>query len=186
MRDLAAVRALVLGEVGRALAAVDEREAKAAVDALCSARRVFVTGVGRVLLSLEAFAKRLNHLGIPTVPVGAVDEPPIGAEDLLVAGSGSGESVVPVAIVRKAKSLGARVLAIGSNREGTIASMADLFLRIPCRTKLARADEIPSDQPMTSLFEQSLLLLCDCLCILVMERKGLDPATAALAHANLE
>jgi 6-phospho-3-hexuloisomerase len=186
IRNLAAARGLVLDEVARALGAVDEAEVDAAVEAIRGARRVFVIGVGRVLLALEAFAKRLNHLGIPAVPVGAIDEPPITEQDLLIAGSGSGESIVPVAIVRKAKSLGARVLSIGSNREGTIAGMADVFLRIPCRTKLARPDEIPSAQPMTSLFEQSLLILCDCLCLLIMERGGIDPSASARGHANLE
>ena len=179
-------RALVLGELGRALGAVDARQADAAVDALCGAERVFVVGVGRVLLSLQAFAKRLNHLGIPACHVGAIDEPAITGRDLLVVGSGSGESLVPVAIVRKAKSLGARVLAIGSNPSGATATLADLFLRIPCRTKLALPDEIASEQPMTSLFEQSLLLACDALCLMIVARKGIDPASFWRSHANLE
>jgi 6-phospho-3-hexuloisomerase len=184
--DYPAALALILGELARALAAVDERQVEAAVDALCGANRVFVIGVGRAFLSLQAFAKRLNHLDIPATHVGAIDEPAITERDLLVVGSGSGESVVPVAIARKAKSLGARLLYVGSNPESTIASIADLILRIPCRTKLDRPNEIPSEQPMTSLFEQALLLLCDALSLLIMARKGIDPAAFAWAHANLE
>jgi len=181
-----AVRSLILGELDRALSLVDEKQVAAAMDALCGSQKVFVTGVGRVFLCLQAFAKRLNHLGIPAFPVGAIDEPAITERDLLVAGSGSGESIVPVAIARKAKSLGARVLYLGSNPESTIAGLADLVVRIPCRTKLARPDEIPSAQPMTALFEQSLLLLCDAMGLLIMARRGVDPAAAQRAHANLE
>ncbi|MFR5079817.1 MAG: hypothetical protein ACLTDX_18120 [[Clostridium] innocuum] len=39
------------------------------------AETVFAVGVGRVLLMLQAFVKRLNHLGIEATYVGAIDEP---------------------------------------------------------------------------------------------------------------
>ncbi|MGA2974532.1 MAG: 6-phospho-3-hexuloisomerase [Spirochaetia bacterium] len=186
VKDFSGASALILGEIERALSAVDPRQADAAVDAICGAQRVFVIGVGRVSLSLSAFAKRLNHLGVPACPVGAIDEPAITERDLLVVGSGSGESIVPVAIARKAKSFGAHVLYIGSNLSSTAAGLADVRLRIPCATKLAREDEIPSSQPMTSLFEQALLLACDALCLLIVARKAIDPASFWRSHANLE
>ena len=182
----AGARGLVLGELGRALAAIDERQGNSAVDALCAAERVFVIGVGRVFLCLQAFAKRLNHLGIPACPVGAINEPAITEKDLLVVGSGSGESIVPVAIARKARSLGVRILYIGANPSSTAAGLADLVLRIPCPTKAGRTDEVGSAQPMSSLFEQALLITCDALSIVVMERRGIDNAAAWRSHANLE
>jgi 6-phospho-3-hexuloisomerase len=184
--DFGAARALILGELERALAAVDGRQAGAAVNELCAAGRVFVIGVGRVFLSLQAFAKRLNHLGIPACPVGAIDEPALTPGDLLIVGSGSGESLVPVAIAKKARSLGARILYIGASAASTSAGLADVVLRIPCATKLARPDEVPSAQPMTSLFEQALLIACDALCMLVAERRGVSGPGAWLRHANLE
>ena len=186
MKQFPGARDLILGELTRALGAVDPAQAAAAVDALCGAHRVFVIGAGRVMLCVQAFAKRLNHLGIPASCVGAIDEPAITGSDILVAASGSGESIVPAAIARKAKSFGARVLYIGSNMGSTIAGLADLGVRIPCRTKLGLPGEIPSEQPMTSLFEQALLLLCDALCLQIMARRGIDPADAWRSHANLE
>ena len=60
---------------------------------LTSAKRVFFVGVGRVLLSLEAIAKRYAHLGIDTVIVGQITEPAITKDDVLVVGSGSGETM---------------------------------------------------------------------------------------------
>jgi 6-phospho-3-hexuloisomerase len=186
VKDFGAARTLILGELALALSAVDPRQAEGAVEALCAAEHVFVIGVGRVFLSLSAFAKRLNHLGIPACPVGAINEPAITGRDLLVVGSGSGESIVPVAIARKAKSLGARVLYIGASPGSTAAGLADVQLRIPCQTKLARPDEVPSAQPMTSLFEQALLIACDALCLMIIARKRFDPAQFRRSHANLE
>jgi 6-phospho-3-hexuloisomerase len=184
--DYERARDLIIGEVTKALAGVDPGECAAAVEALCSAGRVFVVGVGRVMLALQAFAKRLNHLGIPACHVGAIEEPAITSRDLLVVGSGSGESIVPVAVARKARSLGARILYLGSNMESAIAGIAELRVRIPCATKLHRPGETPSAQPLTSLFEQALLLLCDALCLQVINRRGIDPSSLPGAHANLE
>ena len=110
----------------------------------------------------------------------------MGREDLLVVGSGSGESIVPVAIARKAKELGGKIVHIGSNPEGTVARMADLQVRIPTATKLGLPDEIQSGQPMTSLFEQCLFLYGDTIAAMIIREKGLDVKSLWDTHANLE
>lgn len=183
--DFTAARGIVLSELGEALSAVDPAQVEAAIGALRGSRRVFLIGVGRVFLALQAFAKRLNHLGIEAWPVGAANEPALERGDLLVAGSGSGESVVPVAIARKAKDLGARILYVGASPASTLGRLADLVLRIPCATKTAPADGVPSAQPMTTLFEQTLLLLADAISLVIVRRAGIDPRSYG-RHANLE
>lgn len=65
----------VLQELQTVFANVKEEEVLALTAAICEAESVFVVGVGRVLLMLQAFVKRLNHLGIEATYVGAVDEP---------------------------------------------------------------------------------------------------------------
>lgn len=181
-----ASRALVLKELFTAVSMIDENEINALVEEILRAKRVFFVGVGRVLLSLQAMCKRLNHLGVPATYVGAIDEPALTEFDLLIVGSGSGESVFPVSIAKIAKRVGARIVQIGSNRNGTVAQYCNLFVRIPCRTKLNLADEIVSCQPMSSLFEQSLLILGDIVAYLIVERKHLDMQTLWYTHANLE
>ena len=94
----AAKREIILNELGAALAGVREEDAERLTAAIMGAEQVFVVGVGRVLLMLQAFAKRLNHLGVRANFVGAIDEPAITENDLLLVGSGSGNSAVPVAI----------------------------------------------------------------------------------------
>ncbi len=183
--EITAARAEVLAELTRAMAAVAPSEVEAAIGELRAARRVFVVGVGRVSLMLQAFAKRLAHLGIDAWAVGAVNEPALEPGDLLVVASGSGESLVPVAIARRARQLGGRVLYIGSNLSSAAARLADRVVRLPCPTKLRLADEIASQQPMASLFEQSLLLVCDTICLLIARRTGFD-ARSYRGHANLE
>ncbi|WP_258041583.1 hypothetical protein [Citrobacter amalonaticus] len=53
----------------------------------------------------------------------------------------------------------AAVVHIGANPDSSMKAVCDHFLRIPVTSKLCLPDEIVSQQPMASLFEQSLLLL---------------------------
>ena len=142
--------------------------------------------VNKALLSLQAICKRFAHLGIGAHYVGEITEPAITDKDLLIVGSGSGESLFPVAIAKKAKALGTKVAWIGSNAHSTIAELADYQVRIPVQSKLACPDELRSQQPMTSLFEQTLLLYGDAVARVIVERKALDLMSLWQYHANLE
>ena len=177
---------LILDEIHQAMEMVDPEQVDTLAEALLSADKVFVIGVGRVMVSLQAFAKRLNHLGITTSCVGDINEPALTSKDLLIVGSGSGESVVPVSIARIADRHGACIAHIGSNPQSSLAPITDIFVRIPARTKLALPNEIQSQQIMSSLFEQSLYLLGDAVALLIARRQHLDLKSLWQHHANLE
>ena len=177
---------LVMRECEKILLSVQEEDTDYLIQRILSADKVFFVGVGRVMLSLQAIAKRLAHLGICTHVVGEITETAIQKGDLLIAASGSGESIVPKEIARKAKAIGAEVIMIGSNRESTLASIADYMVRVPTNTKMKHSDEIPSEQIMTSLFEQFLLLYGDILAKIIVERNHLDMNSLWEFHANLE
>ena len=178
--------ALTLGECEKILSAVREEDTEHLIQKILSARRVFFVGVGRVMLSLQAVAKRLAHLGIDAHVVGEITEPAIQKGDLLIAASGSGESIFPKEIAKKAKALGIEVVMIGSNKESTLASIADFMVRVPTNTKMKHPDEIPSEQIITSLFEQFLLLYGDILAKMIVEKKHIDMSALWQYHANLE
>ena len=176
----------VLDELHAALQRINSDSTAAFIDALLSAEKVYFIGVGRVLLSLQAMAKRFNHLGIGCHVVGEITEPAITDKDVLVVGSGSGSSIIPVHIAKKAKEFGAKIIHIGSNPHGEIEAYTDLMVRIPVRTKMYLDDEIDSCQPMTSLFEQSLLLFGDIVAKIIIDRKKMNLKELWQYHANLE
>ena len=186
MTGYSEARDTILAELSASLGAVREEEVERFAELLFLARSVFFVGVGRVLLSLEAMAKRLHHIGVDTHVVGDIAEPAITSDDLLVVGSGSGESVVPVAIAKVAKRYGAKVVHLGSNPQSSLAPLTDLLVRIPVKTKLNLPDELASEQIMSSLFEQSLLLLGDAIALMEARRRGLDLKELWRRHANLE
>lgn len=179
-------RSLALDECRTALGRVDDVETEQLLRMIDEAEQVFFVGVGRVLLALQAMCKRFAHLGVRTHYVGEVTEPAITPGDLLIVGSGSGESLFPVAIAGKARKIGAKIAYIGSNRDSAAAGLADAMVRVPVQTKLGLDDELRSRQPMTSLFEQCLFLYGDILAKMFIENKGIDMKGLWRNHANLE
>lgn len=180
------ISSMVLEELHTSLGAVQEEEVEQLIDLVLSARKVFFVGVGRVLLSLQGMAKRWAHLGIDTHVVGEITEPAITQEDLLIVGSGSGSTLFPAGIAKKAHAIGAKIVHIGSNPNSGLKDIACLMVRIPVRTKYYLEDEIDSCQPMTSLFEQTLLLLGDVVAKMIIDRRELDMKSLWQHHANLE
>ena len=178
--------ALVLSELKTSLDAIDPESVEKLIAAVEAANQVFFVGVGRVMLSLQAIAKRWAHLGIRTHLVGEITEPAITKNDLLIVGSGSGTTLFPAAIAQKAHQLGAKVVHIGSNPNSPLREIAEFMVRIPVRTKYYLEDEIDSEQPMTSLFEQTLLLLGDVIAKMMIDRRKLDMKALWQYHANLE
>lgn len=179
--------AAVLDELGRTLGSIDPASLERLADEILKAEQVFFVGVGRVLLSLQSVCKRLAHLGIKTHYVGEITEPAITKNDLLIVGSGSGASLFPLGIAKKARSaVDCKIVHIGSNPNSEMKDICDFMVRIPVRTKFYLEDEIDSCQPMTSLFEQSLLLVGDILAKMIIERQNLDMKGLWQYHANLE
>ncbi|MFK3704569.1 6-phospho-3-hexuloisomerase [Raoultella sp. BIGb0138] len=177
---------IIVREISQTLERIDIEQVSQLILAIEKADKVFFVGVGRVLLSLQAIAKRWSHLGINTVVVGQITEPAITANDLLIVGSGSGETLLPLGVAKKAKGFAATVVHIGANPQSSMREYCDLFVRIPVQGKQHCDDEIPSQQPMTSLFEQSLLLLGDTIAMMMITKKRLDIHSLWQFHANLE
>lgn len=176
----------IIKELQETLEKINDDEVKELIEQIQKADKVFFVGVGRVLLSLEAIAKRLAHLGVNSIVVGQITEPAITEKDLLIVGSGSGETAFPLAIAKKAKQYNASVIHIGANPNSSMKEFADYFVRIPVSTKLNLPNEVPSIQPMTSLFEQSLLLLGDTVALMMIKEKNINMPSLWQYHANLE
>lgn len=177
----------VLTELTHTLDSIDPASLEKLKNDILSADQVFFVGVGRVMLSLESICKRFSHLGIRAHCVGDITEPHLNPEDLLIVGSGSGTTLFPLSIAKKAReTVGCRIAHIGSALNSPVDDYADYLVRIPVRTKLYLEDEIDSCQPMTTLFDQSLLLTGDILAKMIIDEKHLDMKSLWQYHANME
>lgn len=188
-------------EVQEVLGRIDEAETAALVEAIDRADRVFLAGAGRSGLMMRAFAMRLMHLGLQAYVVGETVTPAVGPGDLLVIGSGSGETSSLRAAAEKAGKLGTELALVTIVPASTIGKLADVVLQVPAPSPKAkpagagsegsgseslRGGAVASVQPMGSLFEQALLLLLDGVLLALMERRGADSAGMFTRHANLE
>ena len=173
----------VLGEVAACVRQVSTESLVRAELLMETAPRVFVAGAGRSGLCMRALGMRLMHLGKTVYVVGETITPRCSAANLLIIGSGSGRTTGLLAMAEKARNQGAQILLFTTDATSPLAQLADHRIVIPAPS-LREAEG--SLQPMGTLFEQSLLILCDTLILRLMQRIGIGAAQMLERHANLE
>jgi 6-phospho-3-hexuloisomerase len=183
----ARVRPKLIKEIHAALAGVDPAQVHALADAMLDARRIFIAGRGRTGFVMQAFAVRLMHLGLKVHVVGETTTPNIARADLLVAGSGSGETRFTNVAASIAREFGAKIACITSRPESSLGKTSDIVVAIPAPAFKAETRlKVSSIQPVGSLFEQTLLLLVDSVVLILMDRLGITCETLLRRHANVE
>jgi 6-phospho-3-hexuloisomerase len=178
----------ILAEVTACVRQVSTDSLTRAGELIESSPRVFVAGAGRSGLCMRALAVRLMHLGKTVYVVGETSTPSITGADLLVLGSGSGRTAGLLTMAGQAKRQGAKILLFTTDAASPLAELADLRVIIPAPS-LKAAEDVRSPlsiQPLGTLFEQSLLILCDCLILGLMQRTAVSAAQMFERHANLE
>ena len=173
----------ILGEVLTCVRQVSAESLTQAEMLMETAPRIFVAGAGRSSLCMRAFAMRLMHLGKTVYVVGETITPSISTADLLILGSGSGRTTGLLAMAEKARNQGAQIMLFTTDATSPLAELADYRIVIPAPSLWTTEGSL---QPMGSLFEQSLLILCDSLILKLMQRTGVDAAQMLQRHANLE
>lgn len=180
------LRRRMIAEVERSFFAVKEEEARSLMREIMRAQRIFLYGLGRERLMLQAFGMRLMHLGLQAHIVGDVTTPAIGEGDLWITSSGTGYLATVEALMNIVKKTGARIAFLTAFPDAPLPGRADLVVHIPARTMRRSEDGPQSVQPMGSLFEQTQLLLFDWIVLLLQEELGRSEAEMASRHTNLE
>ncbi|MHB9130554.1 MAG: 6-phospho-3-hexuloisomerase [Armatimonadota bacterium] len=178
---------ILVDEISNVMQRVDKTEVDKLVDAIIRSRRLFLAGRGRSGLMMNAFAIRLTHLDIHCHVVGESTTPSLQVGDLLLVGSGSGETITAVLTAQNAKSAGGKLCVLTSRRESTLARMSDLVVVVsaPVREQ-SEIEPVTTIQPMGSLFEQSLLVLLDTIVLMLKSRLQQDEQQMMTRHSNLE
>lgn len=147
---------------------------------------LFVIGEGRSGFMAKAFAMRLMHLGAKVFVVGETITPALQEKDLLLAISGSGTTTSVVDKAQKAKKMGCKVLSLTTDPESPLAQTSDQVLVIPAATKYRKPGEMATVQPLSSLFDQSVHLILDTVCLTWATARSESNAVGVKRHANLE
>ena len=99
----------VLGELERTLGAISPDAAEKLVDRIVGSKKILVAGAGRSGLAVRGFAMRLMHMGFDAYVVGETVTPHFETTDLLLIGSGSGETGSLVQMAKKAREIGGNI-----------------------------------------------------------------------------
>lgn len=166
---------------------INSEEIKKMKELILSANRIFVAGAGRSGFVARAFANRLMHLGFTVFFVGEPTTPSIRKNDLLIIGSGSGETNSGITMAEKAKAQQAKVATLTVHPENSIGRLSDITIKIPGAT--ARSNDEArqnSIQVKGSSFEQLCLLIYDAIVIDLRDVKKQTQDDMDYRHANLE
>ena len=192
---------IVLDEISETILDIPEIQTNNLINEIIKSQRVFLIAIGRVNLALQCFGKRLSHLGFKVELVGSLTEKPATKKDLLIVASGSGESVIPLNIAKKAKKIGCKILHITSAKNSSIRKLADHVVEIKSPTKPnpkklkknekeSLSDSISktksSIQPMSTVFDQVLHIYGDLVAIQMIDKMKLKKINLWKYHANLE
>ncbi|MDK2950808.1 MAG: 6-phospho-3-hexuloisomerase [Kosmotogales bacterium] len=184
--EIKKVKNEILDEISEVFSKVNDEEIEILVKAISDASRVFMVGRGRSGNVMKNFGMRLMHLGLETYIVGETTTPGIRNGDLLIIGSGSGNTESLVSYANRAKILGAKVALLTINPYSEISKCADLVLRIPAYSPKIENSTSKSIQPMANLFEQVLGLTGAVVVMSLMEKMNKTSGQMLLNHANLE
>ncbi len=165
----------IIRELRAAVEDISEAEAEKLVNAILAANKVFVVGAGRSGLMGKAFVMRMMHMGIDAYVVGETVTANMEKGDLLIVGTGSGETKTLIPVAEKAKALGGTVAMVTLSPDSTIGKLADLTVTLAGAPKDQAGGEYGTIQPMGSLFEQAMLMFYDAVILRFMEKKGLTP-----------
>ena len=176
---------VILAEIERVLARVEEDELDALRQAILGAARIAVYGLGREGLVMRGFAMRLMHLGLPVAVVGDMTTPPLGPGDLFLVSCGPGYLSTVEALMGVAQRAGARVAMLTAQPEARLPRAADLLVTLPAQT-MAEAEKSSSEQAMGSAFEQAMWMLFDGLVPQLQAALGQSAGDLRRRHTNLE
>lgn len=179
----------ILHELEYVLDQIDNYQVELFVKEILRAKKIVVCGAGRVGMAARGFAMRLGHLGINAYTVGDSTVPSIGKKDLLIACSGSGETQTIYDLVVRAKETESRVALVSSyidHNKSRMARIADTVVVINAPSKTKKISGFSSQQPMTTLNEQSLQIFFDALVLQLMDTMNETHDTMWHRHSILE
>ena len=102
----------VLADISDCIRGVSANEVRALVDMLAGKQKVLLIGTGRSGAMLKAMAIRLGHLGVEARIVGERGCPTPQKGDLVLVGSGSGQTPVALERAERAHQAGAQIAVV--------------------------------------------------------------------------
>lgn len=167
----------ILKEIDECLSLTTKEHIEQIVELIKSKERIITIGAGRMGYSLKAFSMRLSHLGYNSFHIGDTNLPRIDKNDLIIIGSGSGETKTIVEYAKIAKSVNCSIVLVTHEPLSSIGIISNLIIPIK---------KIKTRQIMKSVYEQSTYILYDFICSSLVNTFSLDIKWIESNHSILE
>lgn len=174
----------VVKEVNTVMGMVKPEQIDQAEKVITKDKRIFILGAGRSGLMAKVFAMRLMHIGYTVFVIGETITPSIQSGDVLVSVSGSGKTGSVLEPTEKAKADGVAIVAVTSNGDSPLGKLGDATIVVPGATK--GGDGVKSIQLLSTLFDQSVHITLDVLCLQLGRRDHVFNDAAKSTHSNME
>lgn len=180
--------AKILKELTSNLEYICDEQLEILTEYILKADHIFTAGTGRSGAAMRAFTNRLMHLGLSVSNVGEISCPHTCEGDLLLIGSGSGETESLVVMAKKAKRNGVQIALVTMDADSTIGKLADVIVVLPGVSPKVKNEEAQrsSIQPMGSAFEQIAFLTYDGIVLELMDKMQETSEIMFGRHADLE
>ena len=172
----------IVDEITLVISKVKREELYDVVSIIKKDSKIFVDGQGRSGLIAKSFAMRLMHLGYEVYVVGETITPSIQKGNIYFSISGSGESECVVLNTKKAKEKGCTIVSVTSKPQSTIGILSDKIIIVPGDTKNDVGEARNSVQLLSSLFDQSLHIVLDALCLIISKENNISNKEATERH----
>jgi 6-phospho-3-hexuloisomerase len=175
----------ILHDIQTIINKADGTDLNKAMNQMVGANNIITIGAGRVGLVMQMFAMRLGHLGLKSHHFTDTTLPALNHKDVLIVGSGSGQTPTILSYVTIAKKNKVPVILFTANNTSPIKKRSDIVIHIPGPHKGMKST---SDifQPMTTVFEQSLLVYLDALVLELINKLKKTSKDLQESHTNLE
>lgn len=168
-------------EVKGVLSRINNEEVERVVKLIKRDSRIFIDGAGRSGFIGKCFAMRLMHLDYEVYVLGESTTPSFKPDDIFICVSGSGNTGSVLLNAEKAARKSCKVITITNNRESSLGKMSDQVIELNATVRGDKENR-KSIQLLGSLFDQSVHLLLDSICLTLSQRDEITNEDATRKH----
>lgn len=175
-----------LSEMQQVFDRMDDKDLQPALDAIINAKKVVCYGAGREGLGLKFFVMRLMHLGKDAHWAWDDTAPSVDEGDVVFISCGPGFYSHVVFIAELCKKAGAKIVLVTAVPDSDMGKVADVIVHLPAMAYRAHGDLVPTKQPMGNLYEQSAVILFDCMSRMLKQQMNVSDEEMEKRHRNYE
>lgn len=182
-------------ELTQSISGVDRNDTFRLSQAIQDAKRICCFGSGKQALAIKGFAFGLHHLGYDVFFMDDTNSPEMDHESLVIicAGPGSGgriSGMIEEALQARSRVIVFATYKLADSRIDTIVIPAQpqgrLGLGSDSEGISSLSDASQETLTPSSLFDLSLIVLCECVCVILRKASDIHPSEIRARHTNLE